>query len=746
MYIEKLSIVSFGVLKDKEYVLSDGFNIVEGSNESGKSTLMNFVLFVLYGADSDLTKRMKAGGEVFSGKITLVCDKFGEITVSRTASAIGTKVSDTVAVTSCETLKELNTGKLTPGDFLLGINREFFENTVFVSQSGASKYDAGTTSVAVQNILNSANEKMSTDKGKKKLDETRKNLKHKNNKGGAIYTISSELAILEAELEGNKNGRVLLCEAEEKIKRLQADSRALDAIPQLIANEKAARSTQKLHNINELRSTLQNEKDQKKKALENITAINEAYRTEDTLSELRKLDVEVKLQKAKIEVMDNSLKLATDQYDSMNEKKHLIPESIDSYIESIQNISYSAKKYFFAAIAVFSLAVIAVLLGIICVIYSELIISVTSFSCCLIALVGGFMLLAKRSTELREMRKELAAYAFDPYATLREIHDEITRRKDFERLKETKQKEIEQLNQSIGAEYNLCNEKIKELTVLLAAVISTDLEIPIEDQIQYAEHKINQSYENESAIRHELNEISCRIGILNEEITHYSQYSDADAIPDPRFSEYSDSELDDYLHSAIKRKDAISEEIQQLSIQITALEGRMRPEECISEEIYEKKQLLKTREEQFEIVSLAQEALDKASENIRCAVTPNIIKICDSLLAEVTNGKYEHIGLDASLSLNGISGEETRKHTELSYGTNEAMYLAFRLSLCTVLCQSEMPPLMLDESLAHIDDIRSSLIMKMLSGINAQTILFTCSKREAYIARNNGLSFNLINI
>ena len=213
MYIEKLSIVSFGTLKNKEYIFSNDLNIVEGQNESGKTTLMNFVLFVLYGTDSTINKRMKSAGEAYTGRVTLTSEKLGRVIVSRTASATGAKVSDDFTVTSCETLKEINIGKTAPGEYILGVNRDFFENSVFVSQSGASKYDAGSMNIALQNILNSANEKMSTEKGKRKLDETRKNLKHKNNKGGAIYTVSQELSQLEAELDSNKNGRILLAEA-----------------------------------------------------------------------------------------------------------------------------------------------------------------------------------------------------------------------------------------------------------------------------------------------------------------------------------------------------------------------------------------------------------------------------------------------------------------------------------------------------------------------------------------------------
>ena len=49
MYIEKLNISTFGRLNSFELELSPGMNIVEGANESGKSTIAAFIKFMFYG-------------------------------------------------------------------------------------------------------------------------------------------------------------------------------------------------------------------------------------------------------------------------------------------------------------------------------------------------------------------------------------------------------------------------------------------------------------------------------------------------------------------------------------------------------------------------------------------------------------------------------------------------------------------------------------------------------------------------
>ena len=48
MKITKINIDDFGCLAGKSFELSPTFNLVMGDNESGKSTLMLFIRFMLY--------------------------------------------------------------------------------------------------------------------------------------------------------------------------------------------------------------------------------------------------------------------------------------------------------------------------------------------------------------------------------------------------------------------------------------------------------------------------------------------------------------------------------------------------------------------------------------------------------------------------------------------------------------------------------------------------------------------------
>ena len=82
MKINNLKINSYGKLKNKEIELNDGINILYGKNESGKSTILNFIFNSFYGISknkkgkvfSDYEKFKPQEGEEFSGKLEYELD------------------------------------------------------------------------------------------------------------------------------------------------------------------------------------------------------------------------------------------------------------------------------------------------------------------------------------------------------------------------------------------------------------------------------------------------------------------------------------------------------------------------------------------------------------------------------------------------------------------------------------------------------------------------------------------------
>lgn len=91
MKIKKLKINSFGNLEDKEIEFSDNINIISGKNESGKSTLLKFIVSMFYGisknkngkAIPDFDRYKPWGKDEYSGKLTYTLDNNTEYEIYR---------------------------------------------------------------------------------------------------------------------------------------------------------------------------------------------------------------------------------------------------------------------------------------------------------------------------------------------------------------------------------------------------------------------------------------------------------------------------------------------------------------------------------------------------------------------------------------------------------------------------------------------------------------------------------------
>jgi len=152
LYIEKIEINSFGCISDKVFSFDKGFNLVFGNNESGKTTLLSFVLFAFYGTKikkqpGDLSfkdKYMPWNGKPMQGSITF---EYGNqaYCISRLYSDARNTVN-LININSGEHIKDRHI-LASPGEYFFGVSADTFANSVFFTSGGA-------------NIKNSSNQEM----------------------------------------------------------------------------------------------------------------------------------------------------------------------------------------------------------------------------------------------------------------------------------------------------------------------------------------------------------------------------------------------------------------------------------------------------------------------------------------------------------------------------------------------------------------------------------------------------------
>ena len=169
MYIKRLYIDSFGGLSKKEYDFSEGVNIIQGNNESGKSTILSFIKFMLYGAQSK-----PSGGLSVSERKLFLSWKEGRAAGNMTvevggkeyrierelsiASRVG--VSENGKEVFRETVEVINTAngaiemtRKNPGEVFLGVSEDVFALTALVGQISGVRVNGADICTSIEDLL-----------------------------------------------------------------------------------------------------------------------------------------------------------------------------------------------------------------------------------------------------------------------------------------------------------------------------------------------------------------------------------------------------------------------------------------------------------------------------------------------------------------------------------------------------------------------------------------------------------------
>ena len=161
MKINNLKINSYGKLKNKEINFGDNINIIYGENESGKSTLLKFIINSFYGISrnkkgkefSDFEKYTPWTGEEFSGKLEYELDNKNKYEIFRDFRKKNPKIFNE----NMEDIsKEFNIDKSKGNEFFYEqtkIDEELFLSTIVVNQQEV-KLEKQEQNILIQKIAN----------------------------------------------------------------------------------------------------------------------------------------------------------------------------------------------------------------------------------------------------------------------------------------------------------------------------------------------------------------------------------------------------------------------------------------------------------------------------------------------------------------------------------------------------------------------------------------------------------------
>ena len=304
MKIKKIKINSYGKLKNKEIDLKNNINIIYGKNESGKSTLLKFILNIFYGTSknkkgkdiSDFEKYKPWDSEEFSGKLLYELDDKNNYEIFREFN----KKNPIIFNENGEDItKKFNIDKNKGCEF-------FFEQTQITEEMFLS------TSVALQQEVKIGKE----------------------NQSMLIQRISNLLGTGEDNISFKKAMDKINKKQLEEVGTERSKEKPINIIQKNIKNNE--------EKINELKKyeNLKYEFEEKRKEIKNNLEKNETEN--NLLKEIKKINEKNNLENEKIKINE---KIIQENKNKIKELENKIAEKNEEYLNEAKNEKYIDEKY-----------------------------------------------------------------------------------------------------------------------------------------------------------------------------------------------------------------------------------------------------------------------------------------------------------------------------------------------------------------------------------------------------------------
>lgn len=749
MYIKSIHIDSFGMLNNFDLELSKGLNIIEGDNETGKSTISAFIKFIFYGLsakkDSNgITDRQRyiswKTGKA-AGSLVLVSDR--EYIIEREMFSFGeqtTKQTEKLKIVDKETLEIIKADKEQPGELFFGMPEEVFVNTSFIGQLSDAKINADGISEAIENMLLTGDENVNAQKASAKLDKLRTSLRYVKGQGGKLYDLEREKARLEENL------------SEAKVKAadvIELETAVLDLENNIKSKEKTFSRYKELSDAYKKVSAERKIREIRRYAAD-IDKIDDKIAEYEKYGSITEKEIEIQRLSSSIENIDDRLFTLRNK---MSDLESTIPKMDENDInearaEVEEAYDCSAKK---GKNLAWGIICLIIMVGLIVANFFIPMIpkyDIWIHSACLglagiFAIIGALSILnsVKRSNKLKAI---LEKWEVDSDGKLE------VRVENAIRLSKTREIPTSDYCVTASALEKTTQEKIAATAALsdictLFCSPDDDYSVMSSNAISVADNlsrELSSLKETRKELYGKYSVLSYILGEDGGESIDKAYYDVIETDAGAKAEEMTEEEFENcekqykFAEAALpKLREQKNEKESRLSvIRTTTVEPSVvsaQLDAVISE--YEK------LSKKFSSVVLASEVIKIAQNNIRQSFLPRVSSQAGKLLYNFSNGKYENLSLDANFSVNYEKAGRVNNAVQLSSGTMDIVYVAVRLSLLDVLFGEKFPTCVYDESFARVDENRLASVLDILSsGIAQQSILFTCRSLECEIAERTG--------
>lgn len=731
MQIKRLSAV-FGRLRSETIQFSDGLNIIEAPNESGKSTWCAFLTAMLYGINSrerdradyiaDKNRYAPWDGTVMAGSMD--CRSEGrDITISRDTRRQTAPMAEFRAVYSDTSAAVEGLTGQNCGEALLGVTREVFERSAFIRQSGlAISQDAGLER-RVAALISSGEEDISYTEA---YDALKKQLNRRRyNKSGLLPALEAQQAETQAQLN--------------RVQQLRQQETALHAQLQDLIQQQAALSdeleqcdrweaAQKQRQLSDLTAAAQ-QAAQRAQAMEDQLQADHVPDTE-TIGRLRGAIVNLETVRKSVDKAradrDEAMKTLLRAEKAVNDS----PFAGQTVEEARKEAAVPPKVSFNAApaLAVFFL-MLAAAIGVTAFTLSRYSVYLSGWQTILpwsifaVIIAAGAVIsrqMQKRALKAAQntaLCKRFGTADADEIAALVEAYAKAVETRD------AAQADLNAKSGTAEALYSSLTNNEQGILLEVRRFAPSAFDIPTADQV----------LQNAARQRRALTEARTAAAEAQARQSFAAEQTPSEApqemVPQPARSR--ERAAAEYAQVQ-SRAAAVQSELDRLSGQLHVMgdpselqAGLERTQDEIS-----------TLQSGYDALRLAMDTLTAANSTLQNRFSPQLSRRTAELFQELSMGRYTGAALDRSFHLTAQpTGDPLQRDIQLlSAGAADQLYLAARLAICQlVLPEEKQVPIILDDALTNFDDERCAAALRLLKqeAAHRQILLFTCHSREA---------------
>lgn len=757
MRICELNITEFGCLKNCRILPESGLNLLEGENESGKSTVLLFIKFMLYGIarrragdDGEHDRSISWQGHLAEGSMVIETAT-GRYRIARSHMELGGRKKGTECrVTDLADGSEL-TLSCEPGEHFLGVPREVFESTAAVGQMRCARLDGEKTATALGNLLLAADESVDVARVLKRMDEVRSDYYHKRGTGGRLSEKNLEVAELRTRMDRATGNALRLralesALAEDRTRREETLAK-LERLRTIRDQQHDATVLCRFEALGERKTALEAQRDALA-ALEAAETVDGFCPTEMHVAALREsLKSESRAKEAEAMAV---AEVERESRETVDPERVAAGEALAlqggaaAVLGRLDKIEKKRKGRRGGALCLLILSLLAGGVGAALWLFGRPAIAYGAFGGAGLGLLLFACLLVlsvkagKEKQALTASYGQSAATLGDYLAACEEAVAEDRRHRG----------RLETATAQLGFARAHAARMLADLKRMLAKTLRGE---PADACAAASEEigRLERFCREREALLREIDGISRWIRSEEQALSEYDEQLLRDRVTVEIHSVTRESVEEAKRRCAFEeeRLRKLEEALQDKEKEKLSLLGSDHDPLAIGDRLAQKSEELARDRAYCDALDLAMAALKTAEEAMRGNVTPELTRRAGEWLRTVSDGRYDTVRTTKELQLSMEQDGYPVSAETVSGGTRELAYLALRLALMGQIYRQEMPPLLLDEALCQIDDGRAARALSLLSAActdGLQVLLFTCHTRERTLCQKLNISANTV--